>query len=169
MDVKLNRAWVSLRLGWQFTNLLDGAVQDVNITHTDNLTNGDGIHLATHPWRQDRVVAAGANDDIDLSGLLYDAFGQNLPFAKIKGIFVRNNNVTPGDIITVGGHGTAALVNWVAAANDKVRIYPGGFMLFWNPAAAGYAVTPASADMLRVAEVGGVNPVKYTIAFLGVV
>ena len=170
MAVKLNSFLIDLKLAWDFQNILDGGnVSDVRkVTFSDSLSNGDGIDLATHVFFDERTVAASATDNIDLAGSLKDTFGNTITFTKIKGLYVWNKSTTVGDIITLGGHATAAFINWVSDATDKVRVGPGGMIMLWLPSAAAYAVTATTGDLLSIIEVGTVNPVTYQIALVGV-
>lgn len=92
--------------------------------------------------------------DIDLAGTLVDAFGNAVTFAEIVAIFLKNNSATPGQNVQVGGD-AAALVGWVANANDIVQVMPGGCMSVVNPNDPAYAVTGTTADILQLAAAAG--------------
>jgi hypothetical protein len=68
-----------------------------------------------------------------------NGFGDKVTFATVRfmAITAAAANV---DNIEVGGAATAAFVNWVADASDKIVIRPGGIALFAAPDATGYAV-----------------------------
>lgn len=158
---------------WSYSETTDLAVATTNtaLTLEDELTSGTGLDSADRLFADTRAVSASANDDIDVAGSLTDPLGQTVSFAKIKGILIANLNSTSTDIITVGGDGTQGFHTWLkttgVSSTGGVRVFPGGVFLLWNPAAAGYAVTGTTADILRITEVGGVNTVNYKIVLIG--
>ena len=104
-------------------------------------------------------VSLGSAVQLDLSGSLTSVLdGSVVSFPILMGIFLRNLSTTTGEAIVVGGGsdgaGTAAVVNWVSAANDEVVVGPGGMLALWSPV-DGYAVTNSTADILRLEAASG--------------
>ena len=157
---------IALALKATYTNSLDisDAVANLSKGFKDTLSNGADSDQADLAWWETRTVSNGSPDTLDLAGGLTDAFGQTLSFARLKGMLLHNKSGTAGEVLAVGGD-TAAVVGWVGAADDVVRVGPNGILLLWNPSAAGYPVTGGSADVLQVAAEAGT--IEYDIVLLG--
>lgn len=115
----------------------------------------------------ERTVVASTNDDIDLAGVLLDAFGATIAAAELVGVIVVNEPKDPTaarnlSSLTIGGS-TNPVPGFAAAI---VPIEPGGMFAAMSPGAAGIAtVTAATGDKIRVANGAG-GTAKYQIALL---
>lgn len=141
---------------------------DLSWVKTIALANGNAANQANALWHDQRTIAASANDDLDLAGVLVDAFGAVLTFTKIKGLFVAAAAANTNDVL-VGGLGTNGFFSWLGATGDLVKVGPGGLLALVRPDNAGYAVTAATADLLRVTNGAGGTSVVYDIVLVGVV
>ncbi|MCW6008503.1 hypothetical protein K1W54_28760 [Micromonospora sp. CPCC 205371] len=131
------------------------------------LATGVAAGQADRVFHDQRTLAASANEDLDLAGVLLDPLGALLTFVKIKGIVVaaaagNTNNVVVG----------AAVANpWsgLLGAAGTVTVRPGGvFAAFAGAAdAAGYPVVAGTGDQLRVANSGAGTPVTYDVIIVG--
>ena len=139
----------------------------LNITKNIELATGTGAGQADLLFSDQRTLAASANEDLDLAGVLADALGATLTFARVKGLYVaaaagNTNNVVVGD---------AATNTWAAllGTDGTVALRPGAFLLVAVGAAdaTGYAVTAGTGDLLRVANSGGGTTVTYDIVVVG--
>jgi len=130
------------------------------------LSNGTGLNQASLLFVDQRTVNASANDDIDLAGSLSDNLGSTLSFAKIKAIRIRADAANPGDLL-VGAAPANGFVSPFNAAADRIRVPPGGRIELVNPTANGWAVTAATADLLRVTNSSGGGSAVYKIEILG--
>ena len=135
-----------------------------------NLTNGTSAMMANIMWADERTVASGANDDIDLAGILKDAFGVTVAAAEIVTILVINapaSGAANTTNLTIGA-GSNPVVGWLDGTTPTLGpIRPGGVFLRAESDAAGIcAVTAGTADILRVANSAGAAA-KYQIAILG--
>lgn len=159
---------LNLDFSWKFISTdatSSRQIVDANsINVFDTLTNGTVIDTADLKWDDRRTVNSGADDDIDLAGVLTDPFGTTITFAKICGIIIRNRNTTAGEILHVGG-GSATFHTFLGATGDLIKIGPDGVFCLWNPSLAGYAVTATTADILRLSGVGG--DITYDICLIG--
>ncbi len=117
----------------------------------DNLADGQGSGKAQLHYSESITIAQSANADKDLAGDLSNKFGEVLTFTKIKSIWIKNTSLV--DRIYFGGAG-AADVPFFGAIADFLIIGFGGSILLQNPGADGYAVTPTSADILRLTHAG---------------
>ena len=163
-------AKLQLHLEVGYTAQLDLALASVPLLkdYIVNLASGTGAGQADKVFHDTRTLGASANEDLDLNGAaLTDAFGVGLAFVRIKGLFVAAAAANPNPI-TVGGAASNGFVSWTGAATDKVSVRPGGvFALFTGAAdATGYAVTAATADLLRVTAGAGGNH-SYDVILVG--
>lgn len=136
----------------------------VNFTETLSLTSGIGANQVNEMFDDDRTLAGGANEELDLSGTLLNAFGDTIAFVGVKLLYIKNNSAT--ETLTVGGAAATAWEPWAGAAGDAVKIPPGGFILWTNPSAAGWAVAAGVTDKLKILNSGGAST-TYRIVILG--
>lgn len=131
-----------------------------------DLANGTGAAQFDLGYANERTVASGANDDIDLSGVLTDALGNTVTMAELVGLLIINkqrDGTANTTSLTLGG-GANPVPGFSAALWP---IGPGGFFQMVSPAAAGLAtITAGTGDILRVTNSSGATA-KYQIAILG--
>lgn len=154
-------ARVTLHLEVGYTAQLDLALASVPLLkdYLVNLASGTAAGQTDKVWHDTRTLSASTNEDLDLNGSgLLDAFGGNLAFVRVKGLIIAAAAANPNPI-TVGGAATNGFVSWVGSATDKVSVRPGAVLaLFAGQAdATGYAVTAATADLLRITAGAGGN------------
>lgn len=133
-------------------------------------TLGTAANMADRLYVAQRTVASATNDDIDLAGVLEDAFGNALTFAELVAIFIinaprtGNPNTTP---LTIGA-GSNPVTGFMGGTTPTIGpLRPGAAVMLMAPDAAGLgAVTPGTADILRVANASGAAN-TYQIAILG--
>lgn len=126
-----------------------------------DFTNGTGANQADILWVAQRTVASGANDDIDLAGVLSNAFGATITAAELAALIVVNRPLsgTPNTTnLTIGG-GSNPITTFLGGSTPTVGpIRPGGVFLLSSPDAAGIgAVTAGTADILRIANSAGAS------------
>jgi hypothetical protein len=150
------------------TSALDLATGSVplNFEKRFALADGSGLNQASKVFHDRRTLGASSTEDLDLSGVLLDAFGAVLTFTAIKGIFVAAEAANPEDVI-VGGAATNGFIDWVGGATHTVTVRPGGALALIAPTAAGYLVTAATADLLRIGNGGAGGSVTYDIVLFG--
>lgn len=147
---------------------LGTAVAQLSKSYTADLTNGTAAGQVDRIFHDTRTLAASATEDLDLAGVLVDALGNSLTFARVKGLIIsaaagNTNNVIVGNATSNG------FVSWVGGAAHTVTVRPGATLaLFAGSAdAVGYTVTAATADLLRVGNSGAGTTVTYDIVILG--
>lgn len=165
-------ATVRLRLAANQTGSNDfgGPAFSPELETAINLANGTGANQADLLFVDERTVAASSNDDIDLNGVLTQALGGTFTAVEIVALIVINapkNGVANLSNLTVGA-GTTPFVGFLGGTTPTVGpIGPGGHFSIAAPGASGIGtVTPATADILRVANGAG-GPATYQIAILG--
>lgn len=131
-----------------------------------SLASGTGANQADRVFTDTRTLAASANEDLDLAGVLIDAFGQAITFVKIKAVIIKaaagnTNNVR---VTRPASNGFPLYL----AAGDGEDVPPGGVIAKVAPGAAGWGtVTPATGDLINVANSGAGTSVTYDIVIIG--
>lgn len=132
------------------------------------LANGTAAGQADQIWHDQRTLAASATEDLDLAGVLVNALGATVTFARIKGLLVaaaagNTNNVVVGAAAT---NAWATLLN----ATGTLTLRPGDLVVAMagQANATGWAVTAGTGDLLKVANSAGGSSVIYDIVLLGV-
>lgn len=111
-------------------------------------------------------IAASGSTELDLAGVLTDAFGTTLTFAELAAVLVFADDTNTNDI-DVGGAASNA-VPLFKATNDIVPVKPGGVLTLAAPGAAGLCtVTAGTGDKLKLANSSSGSSVTGTIVILG--
>lgn len=131
-----------------------------------SLDNGTGAGQADKMWDDTRTIAASGTDDLDLAGVLTDAFGDVTTFVKVKGIFVAAASGNTNTVV-VGAAAATQFVGPFGAATHTAHVRPGGFLAFACSDATGWAVGAGATDLLRVANGGAGTTVTYDIVIIG--
>lgn len=127
-------------------------------------TVGTGANQADIFWGDTRTLAASATEDLDLSGVLADAFGAAIAAVDLVAIMVtalvgNTNNVILGD--------ATQPVGLFGGTNPTFSVKPGGVFLAVAPGLVGLATIGAGAtDDLKVTNSGGTTEVTYSVAIL---
>lgn len=132
------------------------------------LASGTGVGQADLIFHDQRTLAASATENLDLSGVLTDAFGTSLALVKVKAIVFMAAAANTNNVI-VGGDVTNTFFPMFGAETDSLILRPGTiFALIAGAAdAAGYAVTAATADLLKVTNSAGTSSVTYDVIVIG--
>ena len=132
----------------------------------DTLANGTGLDEADVIWHDKNNLNSAALDlDIHTAATLKDPWNTAITMAKIKCILLHNLNTTAGEYIDIGGDAAGTLQ--MVAPNDLTRVHPEGFVLWWNPSAAGYGVTNGASDVIQLSTVASGQDVYYDIVVIG--
>ncbi len=147
---------------------LGTASAQLSKAYTVDLANGTAAGQADRTFHDQRTLAASANEDLDLAGVLVDAFGATLTFARIKALIVSAAAGNTNNVI-VGGAASNQFLSWVGAGTNTVTLRPGATLALvaGSADAVGYAVTAATGDLLRIANSAGSTSVTYDIAIVG--
>lgn len=158
---------VSVALSGTLTSALDLATgsSPLSVRKAANFASGTGVGKADRIWSDRRTLAASASEDLDLVGVLLDAFGGTISFVKVKGLYISAADANANNVV-VG----AATAPWATllSATGTLTLRPGAFFGLGTGAAdAGYAVTATTGDILKVANSGAGTSVTYDIAIIG--
>jgi hypothetical protein len=152
------------------TATLDWGIASAPLTKafSVSLASGTGAGQADRAFTDTRTLSASATEDLDLAGVLTDAFGATLTFAKVKGIYIAAASGNTNNVI-VGNATTNGFISWVGGAAHTLTVRPGGVLALFCGAADtnGYAVTAGTADLLKIANSAGTTSVTYDIAIIG--
>lgn len=138
--------------------------QNIDKSKLFQLADGTGLGQASKVWQDTVPVAQSVNTDMDLAGALVGAFG-TVVFAKIKGIIVIAADANPGNLVV--GNVTNGIVAPFGAATHSIAVAPGGVFMNINPQAAGFALVPGTADLLRIASAATVGSYVFDVVVLG--
>jgi hypothetical protein len=158
-----------LKVSSVLTSPLDLSTPDDPLSkdYSQNLSDGNGANQAQQQWHDQRTIAPSGNDDLDLAGVLTNAFGALVTFTKIKALIIRGAAANANDVV-VGGAAANQLLTLFGSATDKVKVKPGGILILLAPDANGYGVTAGTGDILRIANGGAGTSVTYDIIVIGV-
>lgn len=159
---------VSFALRWSFVAGLNlGNVIDSNrLSYSETLANGSGSSQAQKVWHDERTLAAGATETLDLNALTNSAFGGTVTvnFSTVKFLAIVVTTASTG-YLQIGG---AASNEWYApfaAAGDKVKVGPDSLLVL-SEKVSGWTVTNGSADSLKIDNPSAVS-VTYRIVIVG--
>jgi len=151
----------------------------INLTEALAFTFGSGALQADQIFFDRRVLAAGANETLDLSGVLENPLGGTISFANVKGIVIVNRSdetsTSPSHTITdaeivVGGAAANTFLGPFQDASDKLGIPAGGIVFVARPTAAGWDVVDEYAvvtDQLKIENADGSGEALYDIYIWG--
>jgi hypothetical protein len=148
------------------TSDLGGTSTAQNVSYAKTLTSGTGAGQADLVWGDNNTLAASATTDIDLAGALTGALGGTVTFAKIKAIFLYADEGNTNNVV-LGAAASNQFVGPFGAATHTIAVPPGGCAVLVAPGTAGWAVTAATGDLLRVANSGAGTAVTYKILIVG--
>lgn len=130
-------------------------------------TTGTGAGQVDMVFTDIRTLAASGTEDLDLAGVLTDAYGATMTFARIKSVHVaaaagNTNNV---QVTRPASNG----VPWLMAAGDGIALRPGAAVTWASGAAdaTGVAVTASTGDLITLTNSAGTTGVSYTVVILG--
>lgn len=147
---------------------LGTALAQLSKSYTVDLADGTSAGQANRLFHDTRTLTASATEDIDLAGVLADAFGATLTYARVKGLIVAAAAGNTNNVI-VGGASATQFVSWNGGATHTVTVRPGAvFALFAGSAdATGYVTAAGSTDLLKIANSAGSTSVTYDLVVLG--
>ena len=139
------------------TGVSELVAQAVKISKSYSMTLGDGTgaNQADRLFADQRIVADGGADNLDLSGLLAPFFGA-APIALLKlKAFLFYSLPTNTTNLTVSRGATLGSLLFTAVSAGVAAIKPGAMFLWCDPSAAAVAVAGGSSDVISVANSAG--------------
>lgn len=146
------------------SNDLGNPIFAPSLTALLQFTDGVTANKADIIFTDNRTVASASNDDLDLAGVLTNAFGAAITAVEIVGIMIKSaaaNTTT----LSVGGGTNPWITMWIATG-DGIKVFPGGVFANFAPDANGLGtVTAGTGDILRIANGSGASA-SYDIVIL---
>lgn len=136
------------------------------VSQSYGMTTGTGAGQADKVYAATRTITASSNDDLDLNGVLVDALGALVPLLRVKALIVRAAAANVNNLI-MGGGASNPVSTILAGTTPSITIRPGGSLVLVAPDAVAYAVTPATADILRFTNGGAGSSVTYDVIIIG--
>lgn len=131
-----------------------------------DFSNGTGASQADEVFLDHRTLAASTSENLDLNtGTLKDAFGNSVALTKLKALVIRADPGNTNDVV-IGAAGSNPITS-IMGATGTANVKPGGIVVFVAPDVNGYAITPATAMVLKVANSGAGTQVIYDIIAIG--
>ncbi len=132
------------------------------------LTFGASPGMVNQMFCDERTITvASLTDDIDLSGVLANVFGETITFREIAGILIYNLSTVIDQVLYVGGKsGNGWTAPFGASSISKDTVLPSGI---WTRGSTvdSYPVVAGSSDVLRIQN-GGNTSITYDIIIFGV-
>lgn len=159
---------VNLRFDFENTAVQDSGSRSAKITKASLLAflDGTGLGQVQKVYADDVSVIQSVNTDVDLAGVLTDQFGVALTFTAIKGVLVVAGSANPGNLTV--GNVTNGITSPFGAATHSQIVAPGGWYGNFNPSAAGFTVTAATADLLRIASAATAGTYTFSVYVVGI-
>lgn len=163
-------AHIEAALSLVFTK--DLAIKDVPDKPSLNIaldfTDGTGAGAVNKYLVANYTPAGSGTQDVDLAGGSTDRFGSAITFARLKAIIVESNDASSEGTHLLMGAGSNPIVTPWGTSGDQIRIRAGGFLLLGvgSDDATGYAVTAATADILRFTNEGA-GAADFNLGLLG--
>lgn len=127
----------------------DGARLVIDERNTITFAEGSGAGQIGYVWQDLTRPLDTTSESLNLDGLT-DFQGATLTTANnVAFMYLRNLDTTTLHNFILGGAAVNQFVNWVQAANDRIRIGPDGIFLLVSPTDK-YAITAATGDILKV-------------------
>ncbi|MFI1371344.1 hypothetical protein ACH4UY_04940 [Streptomyces longwoodensis] len=138
-----------------------------SLSRSMSLGNGTGAGKADRVFSDRRTLAASANEDLDLAGVLLDAFGTAITFARVKGLIIAAAAGNTNNVVI--GNPTSNAWATLLGATSTVTLRPGAFLAVGTGTAdaTGYAVTAGTGDLLRITNSGAGTSVTYDVHIIG--
>lgn len=151
----------------QETNPLDLGTATYQLDKSFKLTlaNGTGALQASKVFGDSRNIAISGTDNLDLAGGVTSAFGVVTTFTTVKAIFIVAKDTNVNDVI-IGGGAATAMIGPFGANTHTVQLKPGQSFLI-TAGNTGWAVTAATADILKIANSGAGTAVDYDVVIVG--
>lgn len=130
-----------------------------------SLTSGTGANQADRVFSDTRTLGASATEDLDLAGVLTDAFGAVITFAKIKAIVIKAAAANTNNVNLSRPAGATGVPLFLAISDGL--IIPPGYTFAWFGPGTGITVTAASGDLFTLTNSAGGTGVTYDVVIIG--
>lgn len=136
----------------------------VDVNYSQHFDNGVSANQADLIYETTGTIAASGTANIDLAGVVTNDFGAILTFVTVKAICLQAAAANTNDVVI--GAGTNPFIGPWGGTTPTSAVRPGGVILLCSPK-VGWTVTPATGDILKLANSGAGTSVSYTLAIVG--
>jgi hypothetical protein len=149
------------------TNTMDLGIASLPFALTSNFTlaSGTAAGQADKVFADTRTLGISATEDLDLAGVLTDAFGALITFVKIKGLFIKAAAANTNNVNLSRPSGATGVPIFLAVS-DGISIPP-GYTFAWFGSGTGITVTPSTGDLITITNSGAGTGVTYDVVILG--
>lgn len=129
-----------------------------------SLDSGTALGQADTLFTSERTLSASATENLDFAGALVDNLGNTLTFGHVKALEIEADAGNTNNVV-IGATSANAFLAAFGASTHTWTLQPGDRMVVYSK--AGWAVTAATADLLKVANSAAGTSVKYRITAIG--
>jgi hypothetical protein len=129
-----------------------------------NIASGIAAGQADVVFSDQRTLTASSNEDLDLAGSLSAPTGGTITIVKLKAVLLKAAAANTNNVVI--SRGASNGVPLFGGVSQSIAVLPGGFFL-WVAPGAGITVTPATGDLINIANSGAGTSVTYDITFVG--
>jgi len=149
------------------SNALDlgTAALPFSLSSNFSLTSGTASGQADRVFTDTRTLGASATEDLDLAGVLLDAFGAAITFVKVKGIFIKAAAANTNNVNVSRPAGATGVPLFLAISDGF--FLPPGFTFAWFGPGTGVTVTPSTGDLITLTNSAGGTGVTYDVVIIG--
>lgn len=130
-----------------------------------DLATGTGSGQADLMWHDARTLAASANEDLDVAGVLTSGLGATVTMARIKLLWIAAAAANTNTVVVTRPASNGVPI--FSAASDAMALRPGGQLLITAPDATGIAVTAGTGDLINVGNGSSGTSVTYSVVIIG--
>ena len=151
---------IALTLYSKYTKSLDLSTPEdvISLARNIELADGTGSGKANRHWSDERSLAEGANETIDLMALT-DAFGRTLTFTKLKFLYIKNTSTVE---LTIGR--AMAPIALFVNSSDMLIVNKGNYFLLAD-SLLGLDIAVQTKDIKVTAGIGAA--LTYEIILIG--
>ena len=156
---------VKMTLSYTKTTDLGTVPYVLNLGRGRTFTNGTGANKADVLFDDQRTLADGADETLDLrDGTLTDTLGVALTMDILRYLYIKNGSTDAN--LLIGGAAATPIGLFADAASDILSLPPGGEFVFFAPNATGIDLTTNAH--LKLAHSGvGTSTLTYDIIAVG--
>lgn len=127
-------------------------------------TSGTGANQADKVYSVQYSIVGSATQTVDLAGVLTDAFGAALTFAKVKVIYVKH--VSGLNTLRIERPAATGAILFGAASGALAVLSAGGRFL-WDDPAAGFVVGAGTTDLISLVNTAATNTIVVNLIIVG--
>jgi hypothetical protein len=129
------------------------------------LATGTGAGMADRVFTDTRTLGISATEDLDLAGVLTDAFGALITFVKLKALIIKAAAANTNNVNLSRPAGATGVPLFLAISDGIV--IPPGYTFAWFGPGTGITVTPSTGDLITLTNSGAGTGVTYDVVIIG--